>query len=296
MQSVRAPVGRGWRIAEERASTPVGRWRIVFAFPDGPLAELVEAVWSTEGFDCFEEEEILPRSRTEVLLSMGDTHWLRDRQDRQSDRPFGTSFVSGLQRGPLHVRSPSTTAMSGVRLLPAGVAAFLRDTPRAIVDDVIELDAILGPEVETLRDQVASTPDLRRRALLLAAAVERHLALAARPSDEVQFALAALHASRGAVAIRDIVRASGYSHRHVTERFRTEIGVAPKAYARLLRFESAFDRLQTMDQVHWAEFALDCGYYDQAHMVREFRGLAGATPTEVLRRKAPDGLGLLVDE
>jgi AraC-like DNA-binding protein len=296
MQPVRAPVARSWRIAEESASTPVGRWRIVFAFPAGPLAEWVEAVWSTEGFDCFEEEEILPRSRTEVLLSMGDTHWLHSRQDARRDRAFGTSFVSGLQRGPLHVRSPSTTAMSGVRLLPAGVAAFLRDTPRMIADEVIELDGILGSEVETLRDQVASTPDLHGRVLLLAAAVERHLQWAARPSDEVRFALAALHASRGTVAIRDIVRATGFSHRHVTERFRAEIGLAPKAYARLVRFESAFERLQTMDSVRWAEFALDCGYYDQAHLVREFRELAGATPTEVFRRKAPDGLGLLIEE
>jgi len=48
--------------------------------------------------------------------------------------------------------------------------------------------------------------------------------------------------------------------------------------------------------VRWAEFALDAGYYDQAHLVRDFRELAGATPSEVFRRRAPDGLGLLSDE
>lgn len=296
MQPARAPVARGWRTIEQSASTPVGRWRIVLAFPEGPLSDRVESVWSSEGVDCFEEEEILPRSRTEVLLSMGDTHWLHDRNDRRRDRAFGTSFISGLQQRPLHVRSPGTTSMAGIRLRPEGVAAFLRDTPSAIAGEVIELDAILGPDVESLRDQVASARSLGERTRLLAAAVEAHFDRAAALSDEVRFALSALHASRGAVAIGDVVRASGYSHRHLTERFRAEVGLAPKAYARLIRFEAAFERLQQMKSVRWAEFALDCGYYDQAHLVREFRELAGTTPTEAFRRKAPDGLGLLIED
>jgi AraC-like DNA-binding protein len=96
--------------------------------------------------------------------------------------------------------------------------------------------------------------------------------------------------------IRELVRATGYSHRWLTERFRAEVGLAPKAFARVVRFENAFERLGRLDRVRWAEFALDCGYYDQAHLVRDFREMAGATPTEVFRRRAPDGLGLLSEE
>ncbi|HVS03116.1 MAG TPA: helix-turn-helix domain-containing protein [Thermoanaerobaculia bacterium] len=296
MQPAREPAGDAWRVVEQSAATPVGSWRMVLAMPSGPLAERVEAVWSSEGSDCFAEEEILPRSRTEVLFCLGDRHWLRDRQDRRRDRAFDTSFVSGLQRRPLHVVSPPTTAMSGVRLRPAGVAPFLRDLPQVIAGSVVELDGILGPEVETLREQIASTRDLRRRTLLLAAAVARHLDPTPAPCVAVRFVLSMLHASRGAASIRELVRATGFSHRWVTERFRAEIGLAPKAYARLVRFESAFERLCALEGVHWAEFALDCGYYDQAHLVREFRELAGATPGEVFRRRAPDGLGLLDEE
>jgi methylphosphotriester-DNA--protein-cysteine methyltransferase len=74
------------------------------------------------------------------------------------------------------------------------------------------------------------------------------------------------------------------------------VGVTPKTYARIARFEGAFAALQGLRAVRWAEFALDRGYSDQAHLVREFKELAGATPTEVFRRRAPDGLGLLVDD
>jgi AraC-like DNA-binding protein len=292
----RGPAEYGWQVVEERQDSPLGRWRIVLALPEGPLAERVEAVWASAGEGVFEAEEILPRSRTEVLLCMGDRHWLCDPADRARDRAFDSSFVSGLQQRPLSVVSPADSAMAGVRLRPAGSAAFLRDTPAAIAGSVVELDAILGPEVERLREQIGTTRDLRRRALLLAAAVARHLEGVPPPSDGVRFALSALHASGGGAPIRDLVRATGYSHRWLTERFRAEVGLAPKAYARLVRFETAFERLGRAESVRWAEFALDCGYYDQAHLVREFRAFAGTTPTEVFRRRAPDGLGLLTEE
>ncbi len=296
MTPSRAPADFGWRVIEDRHDSPLGRWRMVLAFPEGPLAERVEAVWTSAGEGVFEAEEILPRSRTEVLFCLADRHLLRDPRGRERDRDFATSFVSGLQQRPLSVASPANPAMAGVRLRPEGVAAFLRDTPAAIAGAVIELDAILGPGVERLRDQLAATADLRRRVLLLAAAVARHLGAAPLPSPAVRHALAVLQASRGAAPIRELARATGYSHRWLTERFRAEVGLAPKAFARVVRFESAFERLCTLDRVRWAEFALDCGYYDQAHLVRDFRELAGATPTEVFRRRAPDGLGLLSEE
>lgn len=292
----RGPADRGWQVIEDRHDSSLGRWRVVLALPQGPLAERVEAVWASWGEGVFEAEEILPRSRTEVLFSMGARHWLRGPGSGDRDRAYETSFVSGLQQRPLNVLSPADSAMAGVRLRPAGVAAFLRDTPAAIAGAVVELDAILGPEIERLREQIVTTRDLRRRALLLAAAVARHLEGVPPLSDAVRFALAAFHASAGAARVRDLVRATGYSHRWVTERFRAEVGLAPKAYARVVRFENAFERLGRLDRVHWAEFALDCGYYDQAHLVRDFRELAGATPAEVFRRRAPDGLGLLSEE
>lgn len=269
---------------------------MVLALPVGPVAERVEAVWASSTLGCFEREEILPRSRTEVLFCLGETHWLRDRRDASADRSFETSFVSGLQRRPLDVDSPPINSMAGVRLRPEGVAAFLRDTPATIAGQVVELDAVLGPAIEKLREQLALCRDLRSRVLLLAAAVARHLEAEPAVSDGVRLALDMLHGSRGGTPIYEIVRATGFSHRWLTERFRAEVGLAPKTYARVVRFESAFERLGALDQVHWADFALDCGYYDQAHLVREFRDLAGTTPREVFRRRAPDGLGLLDEE
>lgn len=294
--STRALPRDGFDLIESNHDSPHGRWTMVAAVPRGPLAELVEAVWTSRGEGVFTQEEILPRTPTEILFPLGETHWLRDRSDRRQDRSYRLAFVSGLHLGPLSVESPPDAQMAGIRLRPAGAAAFLRDSPAGIAGRVIDLDQVLGAGVERLRQRMAETDDLRLRSRLLAGAVARHLSSARPLAAELRRALAALHATPGAASIRGLVADSGWSHRHFAARFRAEIGVAPKSYTRIVRFEAAFAALQTLDRVRWTAFALDCGYADQAHLVHDFRALAGATPTEVYRRRAPDGLGLLSEQ
>ena len=296
-----SPISRAERrdafdLVEQSHASPLGRWTIVAAVPRGPLGELVEAVWTSRGEGVFMQEEILPRTPTEVLFPLGETHWLRDRADARRDRTFWRAFVSGLHLSPLSVESPSDSEMAGVRLRPAGAAAFLRETPAAVAGRVTDLDLVLGSRVELLRERLSETSDLRRRALLLAGAVARHMTAARELPAELRRALATIRLSRGTAPLARLVADSGWSHRHFAARFRAELGVTPKSFSRIARFESAFASLAEARRVEWAEFALDHGYSDQAHLVHDFRALAGATPVEVFRRRAPDGLGLLVDE
>lgn len=151
----RSPAGN-FRIVVERHDSAWGRWTVAAALPQGRLAELVEAVWASRGEGVFTQEEILPRTPTEVLFALGETHWLRDPLEPARDRAYTRAFVSGLQTRPLAVESPANSEMAGIRLRPAAAAAFLRASPTAIAGAVIDLDALLGRGIESLRDQLAS--------------------------------------------------------------------------------------------------------------------------------------------
>jgi AraC-like DNA-binding protein len=87
--------------------------------------------------------------------------------------------------------------------------------------------------------------------------------------------------SGGAVAVETLAAELGWSRRHFAARFRAEVGMAPKALARLLRFERAVERLRGGEEL--AMIALGCGYYDQAHFNRDFRAFTGTTPTAYRR-------------
>lgn len=95
------------------------------------------------------------------------------------------------------------------------------------------------------------------------------------------------------MSVGDLADELGWSRRHLVARFREQVGLPPKVLARVLRFQRSL-RLRGADgrPRPWAEVALACGYYDQAHLNRDFRQFAGCTPTELLAARLPGGAGI----
>lgn len=73
------------------------------------------------------------------------------------------------------------------------------------------------------------------------------------------------------------------TRQHLTRRFKRQVGVAPKQFCRLTRFRALFEAVYSSPRVDWAAAAVDCGYYDQAHLIAEFKEFTGLTPTEFFR-------------
>ena len=107
-------------------------------------------------------------------------------------------------------------------------------------------------------------------------------------APEVGYAWDRLTETGGSLRIEPLAREIGWSRRHLADRFRSEIGLAPKTAARVIRFERACERLLTPSRPPLAQVAADGGYVDQAHLARDFRELAGITATRWLaERPAP---------
>jgi AraC-like DNA-binding protein len=106
------------------------------------------------------------------------------------------------------------------------------------------------------------------------------------------FAWRRLRETGGQLPIADLVGELGCSNRHLVTRFREQIGLPPKTIGRLMRFRAAVSRLELDDGRRFAEIAQSCGYYDQAHLNREFRQLAGTSPGEFVARMLPDRMGV----
>ena len=109
----------------------------------------------------------------------------------------------------------------------------------------------------------------------------------------MEWAWRRLESTGGTVSVTRLAVELGWSRKRLVAHFREEVGLGPKAAARVLRFEAMVSRLRSGRRGGWAELALECGYFDQAHLAREVRRLAGVTPTELL---AGFGRGGAVDE
>jgi AraC-like DNA-binding protein len=171
----------------------------------------------------------------------------------------------------------------GVHFKPGGAFPFLGVPAGELRNAQVPLDALWGRQARELTEQIlgATTMAARFRVLeqsLLAKAggqLDRHRA--------VDFALKALVPGPAAPTIAEVTNQIGLSARQFIQIFADQVGLTPKLYCRVRRFQKALTLIGKVQKVEWASVAYTCGYYDQAHFIGEFRDFSGLTPTEYLR-------------
>jgi AraC-like DNA-binding protein len=210
-----------------------------------------------------------------LILAFGDELDVHDGELGPNPRRL-QAFVVGNQS------SSSITGVAGhqlgvqVELTPAGALALLGDV-EGYNDAVVALDDALGRDGSRLLEQLAEAPSWESRLDLIDASFAA--CEVPRLEPEVLWLRRQLDATRGQARVEPLMDETGWSRRHVTERFRRQLGIAPKAYARLLRFQHATDLLGDDRQGRsLADVAMAAGYYDQSHLTRDFASLAGMTP------------------
>ena len=205
---------------------------------------------------------------------------------RQPPGDFG-ALLGGLHSAPALITHDGAQSGLQVALRPLGARALLGLPAGELAELDVPAEAVLGPLCAELRARARAAPGWPERFAILDEILLRRLATqatqATTPAPEVRFAWRQLLRTGGTARISDLAAETGWSGRHLTSRFRTEIGLTPKAAARVVRFDRARHLLAANAAgtgYHLADLAAACGYFDQAHLAREFRALAGCPPSQ----------------
>ncbi|MFI6297013.1 helix-turn-helix domain-containing protein [Nonomuraea sp. NPDC050790] len=189
-----------------------------------------------------------------------------------------TSFTGGLSDRYTVTTTQAPTEGVEALLTPFGARRLYRVPMRELTNLVVPADDLLAGWAERLGQVAGWHERLARFETMLTTRILG----GPEPRGEVGWAWARLLESGGSVSAAALSEELGWSHRHLVARFHEEIGLAPKAAARLIRFERARNLLRS--GVPPAQAAAACGYYDQAHMNRDFRLFCGETPGQIFPR------------
>lgn len=250
------------------------------------LAPWIAAVWVREPGQtpAHARECVLPSGAMHLSLRL-DGPPLRlyaDAEDRSGWSP-GAATVAGARARP-YLKASVPCASVGAILRPGATLALFGVSAAELAGRHLALEALCGAQAEALQEWLVASPDARTRAALLEAFLRQRLRPLRGLHPPVAQALAAFEA--GALDVAPLVRGSGRSHRHFIACFRQATGLGPKRYARLLRFNRLLRALPATARPSWAALAVDAGYCDQSHLVRDFREFAGVAPS-AYRRAAP---------
>jgi len=256
----------------------------------------------------------LPSPYLTLIFTLDEPLTIEAHPDRgQPPGEFGT-LLGGLHSVPALITHAGAQSGIQVALRPLGARALLGLPAGELADLDVPAEAVLGGVCVELRDRIrlaAGWPErfavldeilLRRAAESDAMSPDALRSGALGPdavSPEVSWAWRRLLRDGGALRVSELAAGTGWSGRHLTSRFRAEIGLTPKAAARVIRFDRARKLLvrnlasitadagyrlahHRLAPYRLADLAADCGYFDQAHLAREFRALAGCPPSQWL--------------
>ncbi len=232
-------------------------------FDAGALAPFAECFWSGDAAAGVPSDPILPDGCMDIVF------W-----------PEGGLRVVGTMTTQQTVALPPGAQLVGIRFRPGMAGFFLGDCAPDLVDRWTPLEGLWGARGRGLHQELRDSPTAAARFLSLS----RALPPPARGLDSVRLAISAIVAAGGAVDLDWVASQARVSPRQFRRRSIEETGLSPKRLCRVLRFRRA---TALAARLGWAAAAAECGYFDQAHLIRDFREFTGAPPTSFARARPP---------
>lgn len=233
----------------------------------------------------------LPSRALTFRFSLGGPTEISSMPDPAEPPAAYDAFVGGLHSAPASVAHAGSGSGIGVDVSPLNARRLFGIPAGVLGSVVVGLDDLFGrPMTSELCERLNSSSTWAERFDVLDEVLGRAVTSRrdASPPGEVTEAWRCIVESRGTTTVEALARHVGWSRRHLSSRFRSEIGLSPKEAIRVLRFETACGLLLGEHKRSLAAIAAGTGYYDQSHLTREWSELAGCTPTEWLAEELHD--------
>jgi len=241
--------------------------------PRPPLSEFVALLWLFERVAPHARERVLPTGSIELVIN------LKDEIDRSFD-----GVIVGPQSRFFMLDTSRPTLVVGAHFRPGGALPFFALPMHELSDRHLPLEACWGRQAAELRERLLEAETGEAKLLLLECALLRLMKRTVSRHAAIGHAVVAFR--QGLRRVGDVVAETGISQRRFIRLFSEEVGLSPKAFCRIRRFQQAVSVLHRAEVPKLADIALACGYFDQPHMIHDFQDFAGMTPTQYLSRRS----------
>jgi AraC-like DNA-binding protein len=250
--------------------------------PHPALTPYIQSFWyAWNPTATHRHERVLPNGRAQVVLSLARDYLTDANHPTDPLQPMPAAIFLGVYSHHQLIDTIDLTELLGIIFHPGGTVAFFPDHTDIFTNRETSLEDLWGRAALNLRNDLREAPTPARKFDLLDFALRHRLSESKthHRSPSIDYALTKLRHSPGATTVAGLTRDMGISPRRLSQLFREQIGVSPKLYCRIQRFQQAVQHMHRGDDIHWAELALTCGYYDQSHFTNDFHAFSGLSPT-----------------
>lgn len=250
--------------------------------PAPPLGDYIHNFWHCADVPFDPRVRIFPSGTVELVVNLCEDE-VRIYDSAQPDRylRFPGIVVSGTYAGALDIDPLQHASIMGVHFRPGGAFPFFGAAVAEVANSHVALEALWGRPASELRERLCWAATPRKRFQILAEALIARLRWRSE-HPAVSLALDIFGPSGSGDSVRAVAERVGLSERRFIQVFATQVGLTPKLFCRVLRFQHVREVVNQAATLNWPQLALACGYYDQSHLIRDFQEFSGLSPTDYL--------------
>lgn len=254
--------------------------------PVPPLAAFIRCFWYSEGApQPHTRERLMPNGEASIVFN------LRDEEMRLYDAPdaldgytsCGFAGLTGPRTHCFAIDTASQERVIGIQFRPGGTFPFFREPACEVANQSVSLDCLWRGAGET-REQLLTAPSVDTMFAILERTLLARLVRPLELHPAIGFALTHIVLAPHVATVSGVIDRIGLSQRRLIDLFHDQVGLTPKAFCRVRRFQRVLESVHRKPGVDWAQVALDGGYYDQAHFIHDFQSFSGMTPAAYLAR------------
>lgn len=254
-----------------------------FHIPGGKLNNYVELITYYKGYNPpYSIERLLPDGGIDLIIDLTDTpKYIYDNDTLKEVQSCKKAWISGMRTEYISIQARAAQSeMLVIRFRPGAAWSFLHMPVIEIKDKVIDAELIFGNEFKLFRESLLYA-DLPEQKISLAEAyllkrIKNHFEI----HPAISYCVSKIISNPSQSSIKDFTYQTGYTNKHLISLFAKYAGINPKQYVSVLKFQQAVQMMEkNFKTINWSHLAIECGYYDQAHFINEFKRFSGFNPS-----------------
>lgn len=256
--------------------------------PKTPLNRFVDCFIYHEGYNpSHAVDRFLPDGNVEIIIDLDDKpKFIYDNETLREIQSCHHVWASGVRTEPISIHSGKDAVMLIVAFKKGMAYPFFPFPMHEISDAVVDADLIWGTGFAFLRERILATKDFLHRFQLVEDFLIKEFLSKMILNPCVEYALNEIVRRPDQINLGRLSQKIGYSQKHFIALFKNQVGITPKSYLKLMRFQKAVTEIEDHQEIDWTELAGECGFYDQPHFINDFKLFSGFTPEEYVKRKS----------
>lgn len=255
--------------------------------PVFPLNLFIESFIYYKDFNpAHSMDRFLPDGNINIVFDLTDyPKYIYDNETLKEIQACRNVWFSGIRNKYITIPSGKDSEMFIINFQKGKAYPFVQMPMNELTDCVVDGDLVLTDEIMNLREMLLSVQNINQKFTAAENFLLKHFGKNLAQNSMIDYAVAQIVDMPNQIAMNKLSGDIGCSQKHFIKLFKEKVGLSPKEFLKIIRFQKAINEIETRKAISWTSIAFDCGFYDQAHFIHDFKHFSGFTPQEYLQSK-----------